>query len=190
MIRHEVTIASPLAVPAARSSLIAWSQAIGYRLVSPAFLSSIQMERGSLMGNMGSLGPKTWSVKFHATFQPAETGCMVTLEWVISTFGQIGTRNDIEFWRKEVAWAMEASQGHVLDVPAHTKAASQAYNGNVWRALALTGAILLPLFGVAVVTESILLSFLAAIVGGTAAGFAFRAPRSLSTLNPPENESS
>lgn len=190
MIRHEVTLASPLAVPAARSSLIAWSQAIGYRLVSPAFLSSIQMERGSLMGNMGSLGPKTWSVKFYATFQPAETGCMVTLEWVISTFGQIGTRNDLEFWRKEVAWAMEASQGHLLDVPAHTKAASRAYNGNVWRALVFMSAIFLPLIGVAIATDSIFLSVLSAIVGGTATGFAFRAPRSLSAVSLPDSEPS
>jgi hypothetical protein len=186
MIRYSTTIASPLPPQTSRSAVLGWLQAIGYRLTSPAFLSSVSMERGSWVGNMGSLAPKTWSAKVYVTFKATETGCDVTLEWHVSTFGQIGTKADIHFWRSEIEWTLGAACGIMPDLRDYVKEASRAYNGNVWRALVFSAALIVPLIVMAVATQSILITIFVSLVTGTASGLAFRMPRDLGEISPPK----
>jgi hypothetical protein len=185
MIRHEVLVTSPLTVTAARGSILLWCQTMGYRLTSPPFLSSVAVERGSWVGNVGSLNPKTWRSQIQATFRPLENGCEVTLEWLVTTLGQVGTKADIHFWTYEVQKTLESALGGMPDIREYTRQAGKAQLGNTWRALIFTASLLVPLIGVWVATESGVYGIAAAAVLGTATWFVFRVPRKLPEIAAP-----
>jgi len=186
MIRHEVAVSTPLAVAAARGSLLLWCQTMGYRLSSPPFLSAVEVERGSWAGNVGSLNPKTWRSKIRATFQPHENGCDVSLEWFVTTAGQVGTKADIVFWTYEVRKTLDSAVGIQPDAREYAREAKKAQLGNTWRALIFTASLLVPLIGVWVVTDSGAIALAAAAVLGTATWIVFRAPRSLPAIAAPD----
>ena len=134
---------------------------------------------------MGSLGPNRWSVTFSATINPTESGCEIQMEWVVSTFGQIGTKVDIEFWRSEVEMTMAASVGRKSDPRDHSKLGARAYNGNVWRALVFTVALVVPWIVSAYATNNMWTGLAVGTICCTVCGFAFRMPRTLGTVDLP-----
>lgn len=179
MIRHTLTFHSPLPVANARGLLIGWLQSIGYRLTSPAFLSSIEASRGSFMGNGGSLNAQRWKATIYATFEPAESGCEVTLEWRIATFGQVVTKVDIAFWRNEVFQTANAARGVAQDPKILRKMGLKAQNGNTWRALVFTAALVLPFFGFVFPFWTIWFTIFFILVLGVPIYWGFRMPRTL-----------
>ncbi|MGV3615873.1 MAG: hypothetical protein ACO1SV_11110 [Fimbriimonas sp.] len=145
MIRHAVVVESKLAPAAARASFLAWSQSVGYRPATPAFLSSIQFERGSIGWNAVTVNPQRWRSDLSAKFDPDGDGSRVELEWKIVTAGQLVTRVDVDYWRYEVAQATAAAQGGPVDPAETNHLQKRAVSGNVWRALLLTTVSLGPL---------------------------------------------
>lgn len=183
MIQHESVLRSPLPVPAARAAVLLWCQTIGYRLTSPPFLSSVELERGSWAGNFGSLNPRTWRSKIRVSFRPSEPGCEIQIDWTVTTTGQVGTKADIVFWTYEVARTQEAAVGRQPDGRALLQQASKAQGGNTWRALLFSFSLLGPLIGFSFISGWLGLG--SAAVLGSATWLVFRAPRTLGDIPPP-----
>jgi len=179
MLRYEVNFTSPLPPPSARGAVLWWTQTVGYRPVSPPFLSAIEVERGSWVGNFGSLNPRNWRVRIRARFRPSEvegSGSEVTLEWTVTTAGQVGTKADLEFWQYEIDSVMRAALGYQPELAAYRLRANRAQSGDTWRALVFTFALLTPLIGF-LIAGSFLMAIVGTAIGGVVTYFSFRAPR-------------
>lgn len=163
--------------------MVTWLQSAGYRLTSAPFLSSIEASRGSVMGNLGSLNPKTWVSRVRATFTALENGCEIEIDWRISTLGQVVTKTDMEYWAYEMERTMGAALGAMPNMDEFLAISKRAASGNVWRALIFTVAILLPLIFALFVMPWYGALLITALTG-TAAWLALRAPREF-TVQPP-----
>lgn len=186
MLRHQVTLTSPLPVPAARTALLTWLQRIGYRLTSPPFLSSISASRGAFTQSLFVPDPSNWTTAFSANFTKLEDGCEIELEWNINTIFQIGLVPDIEFWKYEIWRTMGVVLGASNDPREYAREAKKARTGNSWRLVALTIISLVTWVFVGYESDSILLGTIAFLIVLIGLAFAFKAPRDLDIEKPPE----
>jgi hypothetical protein len=185
VIRFEAKVFSPLPPANSRGQFLAWLQAIGYRLTSPPFLTSVILTRGSIIGNVTSFNnARLWLCMVTAVWKPAEGGSEATLEWRITTIGQVCNRGDMDLWRYEIQASVDVAAGHTGDVAAYRKAAGKAQNAATWRTLILTVAGIGPVVAGLIFTGSAAVSLLGGLVVGAAAFFGLRAPRDLGAIRP------
>jgi hypothetical protein len=180
VIHHVVSVESGLEPPAARAATVAWLQSIGYQLTSPPFLSAVEFERGSMVGNATSIGPQKWRVILKTAFAAREGGgTRADLEWKVTTAGQLGTHVDMAYWRHEVALTEAAARGENPKVGDLNRSRRAAMNGNLWRLIVLTVAMIVPAIMGVLSPGSGLPYFVASILFGTVLYAIFRAPRRL-----------
>jgi|GEM_PF-4772176 len=185
MLRHEAEFKSPLPPAVARGALVNWLQSIGYQLTSPHFLSSVSAQRGSMMGNFGSLNPRNWQAVVRLSCQPDGDGSLVTLDWEIATAGQTCTVADIAFWRYEIATTLSIAVGATPDVREHQKQGARAQSGDTWRALVFTAIVVVPLIAGIALTGSMGVASLITLATGCVGYFSMRAPRRLGEIPVP-----
>jgi len=164
--------------------MLNWLTAIGYRLNSAPFLSSIDVARGSSAGNLGSLNPKMWNARIRAIFTPLENECEVELELTVSTLGQVFTRSDVEYWTYEVSETVAAVCGKRPDPAEFVRRTRTAYWKNGWLAVLFTIIVLAVLIGSAILTENLWVIVPLTLFVGTGCYFFIRAPRKIDVPAP------
>lgn len=185
MLRHQVTLTSPLPVPAARAALLTWMQMIGYRLTSPPFLSSVTAVRGAFLQSMLVPDPSKWNVGFSANFTKLESGCEIEMEWNISTLLQIGLVPDMQFWTYEIWRTMGVVVGGSTDPRTYHQNAKKVRTGNTWRLSLITVVSVVAWIFIWYQSDSVLIGTLAFVVVLTGLAFAFKASRELNVEMPP-----
>lgn len=179
-----MTFRTPLPSAQARASMLNWLTAIGYRLNSAPFLSSVDVSRGSAIGNLGSLNPKMWNSRIRAIFTPLENECEVEFELTVSTLGQVFTRSDVEYWTYEVGETVAAICGKRPDAAEFVRRTRRAYWKNGWLAVFFTIIVLAVLIVSAIMTESLWVVIPLTVGVGAGCYFLIRAPRKIDVPPP------